>query len=178
VLDEKRIGGTRKRIPVLVQVDRRKDKFSRSLSSFSFARLGGEVSSSRSIGEKSYFPATNPELTSCLHILSLAVLVVVTTTVGPRIRSSGKVEFVKKSCWNENLINLGNLLLENAFGGNYSRLHGAFFMCVSMSNKPFDAEACDIGGQASATNGLTDATNGLWDMKNAPCTRPLNWGTR
>jgi hypothetical protein len=45
-------------------------------------------------------------------------------------------------------------------------------MCVSMSDKPFDAEACDIGGQASATNGLTGATNGLSDMKNAPCNRP------
>jgi hypothetical protein len=42
-----------------------------------------------------------------------------------------------------------------------------------MSDKPFDAEACDIGGQASATNGLTDATNGWSDMKNAPCNRPL-----
>jgi hypothetical protein len=29
-------------------------------------------------------------------------------------------------------------------------------MCVSMSDKPFDAEACDIGGQASATNGLSE----------------------
>jgi hypothetical protein len=47
-------------------------------------------------------------------------------------------------------------------------------MCVSLSDKPFDAEACDIGGQASAaTNGLSDATNGLSDMKNAPCNRPL-----
>jgi hypothetical protein len=53
------------------------------------------------------------------------------------------------------------------------RLHGAFSMCVSMSDKPFDAEAWDIGGQASALNGLTDATNGLSDMKNAPCNRPL-----
>jgi hypothetical protein len=43
-----------------------------------------------------------------------------------------------------------------------------------MYDKPFDAEACDIGGQASATNGLTDATNGgLSDVKNAPCNRPL-----
>jgi hypothetical protein len=33
------------------------------------------------------------------------------------------------------------------------RLHGAFYMCVSMSDKPFDAEACDIGGRASPTNG-------------------------
>jgi hypothetical protein len=47
-------------------------------------------------------------------------------------------------------------------------------MWFSMSNKPFDAVACDFGGQASATNGLTDATNGLSDMKNAPCNRPLN----
>jgi hypothetical protein len=53
------------------------------------------------------------------------------------------------------------------------RLDCAFVMCVSMSDKPFDAEACDIGGQASATNGLTDATNGLSDMKNALCNRPL-----
>jgi hypothetical protein len=29
------------------------------------------------------------------------------------------------------------------------RLNGAFSMCVSMSDKPFDAEACYIGGQAS-----------------------------
>jgi hypothetical protein len=29
-------------------------------------------------------------------------------------------------------------------------------MCVFMSDKPFDAEACDIGGHASATNGLSD----------------------
>jgi hypothetical protein len=42
-----------------------------------------------------------------------------------------------------------------------------------MSDKPFDAEPCNIRGQASATNGLTDATNGLSDMKNAPCNRPL-----
>jgi hypothetical protein len=36
------------------------------------------------------------------------------------------------------------------------RLHGAFSMCVFMSDKPFDVEACDIGGHASATNGLSD----------------------
>jgi hypothetical protein len=36
------------------------------------------------------------------------------------------------------------------------RLHAAFSMCVSMSDKPFDAAACDIGGQASATNGWSD----------------------
>jgi hypothetical protein len=36
------------------------------------------------------------------------------------------------------------------------RLHGTFFMCVFKSVKPFDAEACDIGGNASATNGLSD----------------------
>jgi hypothetical protein len=35
-----------------------------------------------------------------------------------------------------------------------------------MSDKPNDAEASDIGGQASATNGLSDATNGLSDKKN------------
>jgi hypothetical protein len=51
-------------------------------------------------------------------------------------------------------------------------------MCVYMSDKPFDAEACDIGGQDSATNGLSDATNGLTDMKNAPCNRPLKKGCR
>jgi hypothetical protein len=44
-----------------------------------------------------------------------------------------------------------------------------------MSDKPFDAEACNIGGLSSTTNGLTDATNGLSDMKNAPCNRPLNY---
>jgi hypothetical protein len=42
-----------------------------------------------------------------------------------------------------------------------------------MSDKPLDAEACDIAGQASATNVSTDATNGLSDRKNAPCNRPL-----
>jgi hypothetical protein len=31
-----------------------------------------------------------------------------------------------------------------------------FLMCVFMSDKPFDAEACDIGGHASATKGLSD----------------------
>ncbi len=51
------------------------------------------------------------------------------------------------------------------------RLHGAFSMCVSMSDKPFDAEACDIGGQASATNGLSDIKT---HIKNAPCNRPFN----
>jgi hypothetical protein len=49
-------------------------------------------------------------------------------------------------------------------------LHGAFSMCVSMSDKPFDAEACDIGGQASATNGLSDMKT---HIENAPCNRPL-----
>jgi hypothetical protein len=43
-----------------------------------------------------------------------------------------------------------------------------------MSDKPFDAEAWDIGEQAYVTNGLTDATNGLSEIKNAPCNRPLN----
>jgi hypothetical protein len=50
-------------------------------------------------------------------------------------------------------------------------LQGAFFMCVSMSDKPFDAEACDIGGQASATNGLSDPET---QIENAPCNRPLD----
>jgi hypothetical protein len=36
------------------------------------------------------------------------------------------------------------------------QLHGAFLMCVFMSDKPFYAEVCDIGGHASATNGLSD----------------------
>jgi hypothetical protein len=61
------------------------------------------------------------------------------------------------------LIMYSEFLQKQQFGG---RLHGAFSMCVSMSDKPFDAEACAIGGQASATNGLTDATNGLSDMTN------------
>jgi hypothetical protein len=46
-------------------------------------------------------------------------------------------------------------------------------MCVSMSDKPFYAEACDIGGQVSATNGLSDATNGLTDMKKASVIDPF-----
>jgi hypothetical protein len=49
------------------------------------------------------------------------------------------------------------------------RLHDAFLMCVSMSDKPFDAEACDIGGQASATNGLSDMKT---HIETAPCNRP------
>jgi hypothetical protein len=44
-------------------------------------------------------------------------------------------------------------------------------MCVSMSDKTFDAEACDIGGQASVTNGLSDIET---HIKNALCNRPLN----
>jgi hypothetical protein len=36
------------------------------------------------------------------------------------------------------------------------RLHGAFSMCVSRSDKPFDTVTFDFGGQASATNGLSD----------------------
>jgi hypothetical protein len=43
-------------------------------------------------------------------------------------------------------------------------------MCVSMSDKPFDAEACDICGQASATNGLSDMET---HIENAPCDLPL-----
>jgi hypothetical protein len=38
-------------------------------------------------------------------------------------------------------------------------------MCVSMSDKPLDAEACVIGGKAYATNRLSDATNGLLDIE-------------
>jgi hypothetical protein len=51
------------------------------------------------------------------------------------------------------------------------RLHGAFSMCVSMSDKPFDAEACDIGGQPCASNGLSDMET---HIENAPCNQPLN----
>jgi hypothetical protein len=43
-------------------------------------------------------------------------------------------------------------------------------MCVSMSDKPFDAEACNIGGHASATNGLSDMKT---HIENTPCNRPL-----
>jgi hypothetical protein len=50
------------------------------------------------------------------------------------------------------------------------RLHGAVLMCVFMSGKPFDAEACDIGGQASATNGSPDMKT---HIENAACNRPL-----
>jgi hypothetical protein len=50
------------------------------------------------------------------------------------------------------------------------RLHGAFSMCVFMSDKPLDAEACDIRGQASAANGLSDIET---HIENAPCDRPL-----
>jgi hypothetical protein len=43
-------------------------------------------------------------------------------------------------------------------------------MCVSMSDKPFHAEACDIDGHASATKGLSDMKT---HIENAPCNRPL-----
>jgi hypothetical protein len=49
------------------------------------------------------------------------------------------------------------------------RLHGAFLMCLSMSDKPFDAEACNIGGHASATNGLSEMKT---HIENALCNRP------
>jgi hypothetical protein len=39
-----------------------------------------------------------------------------------------------------------------------------------MSDKLFDAEACDIGGQASATNGSPDMKT---HIENAACNRPL-----
>jgi hypothetical protein len=47
------------------------------------------------------------------------------------------------------------------------------FRCAFLCPTNHLTEACDIGGQASATNGLSDATNGLSDIKNAPCNRPL-----
>jgi hypothetical protein len=43
-------------------------------------------------------------------------------------------------------------------------------MCVFMSDKTFDAEGCDIGGHASATNGWSDTKT---PIENAPCNRPL-----
>jgi hypothetical protein len=55
------------------------------------------------------------------------------------------------------------------------RLHGAFLMCVLVSDKPFDAESCVIGGQASATNGWSDIET---QIKNAQCNRPLREKTR
>jgi hypothetical protein len=57
--------------------------------------------------------------------------------------------------------------LHKSFKG---RLHGAFFMCVSMYEKPFDAEACDISGQAYMKNGLSGIET---HIKNALCNRPL-----
>jgi hypothetical protein len=36
------------------------------------------------------------------------------------------------------------------------RLHGAFLMCVFMSDKPFVAKACPPMSHASASNGLSD----------------------
>jgi hypothetical protein len=60
--------------------------------------------------------------------------------------------------------NVFNNQIGPVFGSFKGRLHGAFSMCVSMSDKPFDAEACDIGGQASATNG------GCQTVKNTECT--------
>jgi hypothetical protein len=56
--------------------------------------------------------------------------------------------------------------------GVKGRLHAAFSMCVSMSDKPFVAEACPLMSHASASNGLSDIKT---HIKNAPCNRPLNW---
>jgi hypothetical protein len=51
------------------------------------------------------------------------------------------------------------------------RLHGAFSMCVFMSDKPFVAEACPPKSHASASNGLSDIET---HIKIAPCNRPLS----
>jgi hypothetical protein len=40
-----------------------------------------------------------------------------------------------------------------------------------MSGEPFDAEACEIGGQASATNGSPDMKT---HIENAACIRPFS----
>jgi hypothetical protein len=58
-------------------------------------------------------------------------------------------------------VNLGTIYLYVKF-----RLHGAFSMCVSMSDKPVDTELCYIGGQASATNGLSDMKS--YQKRNQP----------
>jgi hypothetical protein len=42
-----------------------------------------------------------------------------------------------------------------------------------MSGEPFEAEACDIGGQASATNGSPDMKT---HIGNAACNRPFKGG--
>jgi hypothetical protein len=41
------------------------------------------------------------------------------------------------------------------------RLHGAFSMCVFMSDKPFVAEACQPMSHAAASNGLSDMVRQL-----------------
>jgi hypothetical protein len=43
-------------------------------------------------------------------------------------------------------------------------------MCVSMSDKPFVAEACPPMSHASASNGLLDIET---HIENAPCNRPF-----
>jgi hypothetical protein len=50
------------------------------------------------------------------------------------------------------------------------RLHGAFSMCVFMSDKRFVAEACPPMSHASASNGLSDIET---HIENAPCNQPL-----
>jgi hypothetical protein len=50
------------------------------------------------------------------------------------------------------------------------QLHGEFWMCVFMSDKPFVAEACPPMSHASASNGLSDIET---HIENAPCNRPL-----
>jgi hypothetical protein len=50
------------------------------------------------------------------------------------------------------------------------RLHGAFLMCIFMSDKPFVAEACPPMSHGSASNGLSDIET---HIENAPCNRPL-----
>jgi hypothetical protein len=64
---------------------------------------------------------------------------------------------------NEKAAFLNNLLL-------MGRLHGAFSMCIFMSDKPFVAEACPPMSHGSASNGLSDIET---HIENAPCNRPL-----
>jgi hypothetical protein len=50
-------------------------------------------------------------------------------------------------------------------------LHSAFSKCVSMSDKPFDAEVCDIGKGSLCDKRFVGPENAI---QNAPCNRPLS----
>jgi hypothetical protein len=65
----------------------------------------------------------------------------------------------------------GNPAAEAALRVDYTVRFQCEFLCPTNRLTQRCAEACDIGGQASATNGLSDIET---HIKNALCNRPLN----